>query len=228
MTDGAGRAAVRPRLGAALVGALGLVVEHAFPLVAANLAWGVLVAAYLLVLVGLPLLVLALPVLALPTAALTRLAVAAVRSGVPTLAMARDELGRLALRKLAIAGVQMLVMGIALTNVGLAGEIGGVLGVLSAGVAVYALVLTGVLGTAVWPVVCDPLRAGPLREQLRLALAVTVRRPVQLGVLALIAALAAVASVQVPVLGLFLPGVVLLAIAGYVIPSADEIAPPPS
>jgi hypothetical protein len=79
---------------------------------------------------------------------------------------------------------------------------------------------------AVWPIVCDPLRAGPLREQLRLALAVTARRPLQLGLLAVIAGLAAAASIQVLILGLFVPIVVLLAIAGYVVPAADQIVPP--
>ena len=226
MTDGAERAGARPRLGRAILGALRLVVEHAFPLVAVNLALGVIVAGYVFALIGLPVLLLALPVIALPTAALTRLAVSAVRSGVPTLGMARNELGRLPLRKLAMAAVQVLVLGIAASNLGLAGEIGGVLGAMSAGVAVYALVVTGIFAMAVWPIVCDPLREGSLRDQLRLALAVALRRPVQLGLLALIAGLAAVASLQVPVLGLFLPSVVLLAIAGYVVPSADEIAPP--
>lgn len=226
MTDGAPRAEARPRLGAAIVGSLGLVLEHAFPLVAVNLAWGLMVAAFLFVVVGVPVLLLALPILALPTAAMTRLAVSAVRAGIPTLAMARDELGRLPLRKLAIAAVQLLVLGISVSNLGLAGEIGGVLGAMSAGVAVYALIASGILATAVWPVVCDPIRAGPLREQLRLGLAISLRRPVQLGILALIAGLAAAASLQWPILGLFLPSIVLLAVAGYVVPSADEIAPP--
>jgi hypothetical protein len=226
MTDGAERAEVRPRLGAAILGALRLVIEHAFPLVAANLVLAVLAATYLFVLIGLPVLVLALPLIALPTAALTRLAVSAVRSGVPTLGMARDELGRQPLRKLAIAAVQVLVIGISLSNLGLAGQIGGVLGLLSAGVAAYALVVTGVLAMAVWPIVCDPARAGPVGDQLRLALAVAVRRPLQLGLLAMIAGLATVASLQFPVLGLFLPSVVLLAIVGYVVPAADEIVSP--
>jgi hypothetical protein len=226
MTDGAEGATLRPRLGAAILGSFGLALEHAFPLVAVNLAWGVIVAGYLFAAVGVPVLLLALPVLALPTAAMTRLAVSAVRSGIPTLPMARDELGRLPLRKLAIAAVQLLVLGISVSNVGLAGGIGGVLGAMAAGVAVYALIVTGVFAMALWPIVCDPLRAGPLREQLRLALAVSLRRPVQLGVLALMAGLAAAASLQWPILGLFLPSVVLLAVAGYVVPSADEIAPP--
>jgi hypothetical protein len=226
MPEPAERLATRPRLGAALTGAVGLALEHAFPLLAANLAWGVLVAIFVFTLIGIPILIVALPLLALPTASLTRLAVAAARSGVPTLAMARGEVGRLLLRKLALAAVQVFVLGISLTNVSLAGEIGGWAGLLSGGVAIYAVLAAGMYAMAMWPIVCDPLRGGPLTDQLRLALAVLVRRPLQLGLLALIAAIATVASVQVPVLGLFLPILVLLAITGYVVPAADEIAPP--
>ena len=215
-----------PRLGAALFAALSLALEHAFVLVAATLVWGLIAAAYLFLLIGLPALILVIPLFALPTASLTRLAIVAVRAGVPTLAMAREELGRLAPRKLALAAVQVLVIGISLTNIRLAGEIGGLPGLLSAGVAMYAVVGTGTYAMAVWPIVCDPLRAGPLREQLRLALAVTARRPLQLGLLAVIAGLAAAASIQVLILGLFVPIVVLLAIAGYVVPAADQIVPP--
>ena len=78
---------------------------------------------------------------------------------------------------------------------------------------------------ALWPIVCDPRRAGPLRDQLRLAMVVTVRRPLQLATLAFIAGLSVVASIQVPVLAFVLPIFVVLAIAGYVVPAADEVAP---
>jgi hypothetical protein len=175
--------------------------------------------------VGLPTLIMALPLLALPTAALTRLAVAAARLGVPTFTMARREPGRLALRKLFLAYVQVLVFGISLTNIGLAGEIGGLAGLISGGVAIYAILGAAIYSMALWPIVCDPRRAGPLRDQLRLAMVVTVRRPLQLATLAFIAGLSVVASIQVPVLAFFLPIFVVLAIAGYVVPAADEVAP---
>ena len=216
----------RPRLWGSIVRAPGLVIEHAFPLVAANLLWGALVAAFVALVVGVPLVSVALPLLALPTAALTRLSVAAVRSGIPSLRMARDELGRLPVRKVMLAAAQALVLIISLTNIGLAGEMGGWQGLLSGGVAIYAVIVSGVYAMALWPIVCDPARASPLRDQLRLALAVSIRRPLQLGILALIAGLTAVASTQVLVLAFFLPVMLLLAITGYVVPAADEIAAP--
>lgn len=227
MTADPSSAAGRPvRLGDALVASVRLLFEWAVPLVVANVAWGVVVTIYAVLLIGVPAGILAVPLLALPTASLTRLAVAAVRSGVPSLAMARDELGRLPLRKVGLAGVQLAVMGIALANVGLAGRIGGPAGVISGGVAIWAAVLAAVYGVALWPIVCDPLRAGPLRDQLRLALALTVRRPLQLVVLAVVAGLAVAVSVRFVLPASFLPALTLLAIAGYVVPAADEIAPP--
>jgi hypothetical protein len=227
MTDAVPQATLPPpRLRTAVVSALSLVVEHAFALLAANLIWALLVAGYVFLLVGVPGLILVVPLLALPTASLTRLAVAAVRAGVPTLAMARDELGRLVLRKLGLAVAQIAVMAISLANLRLVAEIGGVPGLLSGGVALYATIVTVLYGMALWPIVCDPMRAGPVRGQLRLALAVTLRRPLQLALLGLFAGLAAVASVEVLAVALFLPSVVALAIIGYVVPAADEIVPP--
>jgi hypothetical protein len=229
MTDPGAEPGLRPpRLVAAILGAPRLAVEHAFALLVANTLLGLIVAAYVVLLVGVPAAIIAIPLLALPTAALTRLAVAAVRLGVPTLAMARNELGRLPLRKIVLALVQVLVLGISLTNIGLAGEIGGLAGLMSGGVAIYALLGTAIYAMALWPIVCDPRREGPLREQRRLALVVTVRRPLQLATLALIAGLAAIASVQVLVLVFFLPILVVVAIAGYVVPAADEAVPPRS
>ena len=227
MTDAGAEPDLRPpTLVAAILGAPRLAFEHAFPLLVANTVLGLIVAVYVVLLVGIPALIVAIPLLALPTAALTRLAVAAARLGVPTLAMARAELGRLPLRKLVLAVVQVLVFAISVTNIGLAGEIGGLPGLMSGGVAIYAVVGTAIYAMALWPIVCDPRRAGPLREQLRLALLLTVRRPLQLALLALIAGAAAVASIQILVLAFFLPVLVVLAIAGYVVPAADELAPP--
>ena len=195
-------------------------------MVAVNVALGAVVLAYLLVVVGFPILALAAPGIAIPMASLMRLGVAAVRLGVPTVKMAREELGRMTMRKLVLAAVQMLLLALAAANIGLAARIGGLSGLLSGGVAIYAAIATALLSVALWPIVCDPRRDGPWRDQLRLAIAVALRRPLQIGVLAGIVALAAYVSVQLLVPALFLPAVVLLAVAGYVVPLADEIAPP--
>ncbi len=225
-------AADEPRAGerhASVAGAIrrafGLSLEWAVPFIVTNVAWAMVVGVYLLLLVGFPILALAAPLLAIPTSALMRLAVVAVRSGVPTLAMAWAEIGRLPQRKVGVAFVQLLLLGVAVANLDLSVRIGGALGLLSAGVALYAGVATAMLSVAVWPIVCDPAQEGPLSEQLRVALSVVVRRPLQLLVLTLLTALAAYVSTQLLVPALVLPAVVMLAAAGYVVPAVDALRP---
>lgn len=193
-------------------------------LLGVNAAWVILVGAFVLAGSLAPtLIVLLSPMLALPTAVLTRMAVVAARGGSPRWSLVRDELPRRAGRKLVIAAVQLVVLGIGITNVGLAGQMGNIAGVLSAIVAGYAIIAVTVYAVALWPIVCDPARDGPLRHQLRLAAALVVLRPLQLGVLAVITALAVVVSVQLIVPALFLPMLVLLTDAAYVVNAADRV-----
>jgi hypothetical protein len=172
-----------------------------------------------------PLLLLLAPLVALPTASLMRLAVAAARDRAPSWAMAIDELSRLAGRKLLLAAAQLLILALGLTNVLIGGGIGGIAGIASSVVAGYALIATSVYAVALWPIVCDPEREAPLRDQLRLAMAVVVLRPLQMAVLTLISALAVAVSLQLIVPAIFLPSLVLLAVAFYVVPVADRIRP---
>ena len=172
-----------------------------------------------------PLVLVLAPLLALPTAALMRLAVVAARGASPSWRIVREELGRLALRKVGLAAVQLMVLLVSLVNVSLAPRIGGIPGILSTIVAGYALVASSVYATALWPIVCDPRREGPLREQLRLALAVMLLRPVQIAVLTVITVLAVLVSVQLVAPAVFLPLLVMLAIAGYVVDVADRLRP---
>lgn len=215
-----------PRLAGALTGAFTTALEWAFPFVTTNAGWVVAVVLLGFLALGVPLTWLLAPLLALPTASIMRLAVAATRLGVPSVRMARDELSRLAARKVVLAAVQLLLIVIGLTSLRLAVDIGGFGGVLSAAVALYAVLGASILAVALWPLVCDPAREGPVRAQLRLALAVIARRPLQLVVLAVITGLAVLVSAQLIVPALFLPSLVLLAIAGYVVPAADELVPP--
>jgi hypothetical protein len=190
-----------------------------------NLGWALAVAIFAFARIGLPAIVILTPLLALPTAVLMRLAVATGRDRTPTWPMAREELGRLAGRKVALAAVQLLIMGLSLTNVVLGGSIGGLAGIASAIVAGYALIAVTVYAVALWPIVCDPAREAPVRDQLRLALALVTFRPLQLVVLAVITALAVVVSIQLIVPLLFLPSLVLIMVAGYVVPVADRLRP---
>ncbi len=190
-----------------------------------NLAWLVVVALFALVRVVVPILIVLAPLLALPTAVLMRLAVAAARDRSPTWSMASAELGRLAGRKLLLGTAQLLVLALGVVNVLLAGNIGGILGVISALIAAYAVIATWMYAVALWPIVCDPHREAPLREQLRMALTVVILRPLQIGVLALITALAMIICVQLVAPAVFLPGFVLVVVAGYVVPFVDRLRP---
>jgi hypothetical protein len=165
------------------------------------------------------------PLLVLPTAVLQRLAVVAARGGTPRWAVIGEEVGRRAGRKLLLASLQLLVIALGAGNATLAPEIGGVAGLLSGVVVAYALIAVWLYAVALWPIVCDPRRDGPLREQLRLAASVLLVRPLQVAVLAIIAVLAMVASVQLIAPALILPALVLLAIAAYVVDVGDRLRP---
>ena len=215
----------RPSLARAIRQSFSRYLDDIVVFVVVNLAWALAIGAFAFVRIGLPLVVILTPFLALPTSALMRLAVASARGRTPTWPMAREELGRLAGRKVALAAIQLLIMGLSLTNVTLGSSIGGLAGIASAIVAGYALVAVSVYAIALWPIVCDPAREAPLRDQLRLALALVTLRPMQLVVLAVITVLAIVVSIQLIVPLLFLPSLVLIMIAGYVVPTADRMRP---
>jgi hypothetical protein len=139
--------------------------------------------------------------------------------------MVLAELPRHAGRKLLIAAVQLLVLALGVANVTLAPQIGGLLGVLSSLVAGYAVIVSSVYALALWPIVCDPSRELRLPDQLRLALAVVTLRPWQMGVLAVIVVLSVIVSAQLILPAIFLPGLVLIVVAGYVVPVADRLRP---
>lgn len=165
------------------------------------------------------------PLLALPTAILMRMAVVAARQGTPRWSLAGSELWRLPGRKVALGALQLVILLLAITNILLSGEIDGLPGALSTLVAGYAVIATSIYAVALWPIVCDPAREAPIAEQLRLALGVVMLRPLQMFVLALITALAVVVSVQLIVPAIFLPSIVLLAVAHYVVPAVDRLRP---
>lgn len=215
----------RPSLARAIREAFSRYLDEIVLFVIVNLGWALAFGAFAFLRIGIPAVVILTPLLALPTAALMRLAVAAGRDSTATWTMAREELGRLAGRKVALAAAQLLVLGLSLTNVVLGSSIGGLAGIASSIVAGYALLAVSVYALALWPIVCDPAREAPLRDQLRLALALVTLRPLQLVILAVITVLAVILSIQLIVPLLFLPSLVLIMIAGYVVPVADRLRP---
>jgi hypothetical protein len=170
-----------------------------------------------------PLLALLMPLLALPAAVLMRLAVVAARDDAPSWRVARAEFGRLAGRKVGVAAVQLLILALGLLNLTLAPDMGGIAGVAVSIGAGYALIAVSVYAVALWCVICDPRRAGSLREQLRLALAIVLLRPLQLVVLAVITVLSVLVSIQLVIPASFLPSLVMLASARYVVDAADRL-----
>ena len=215
----------RPSLARAIRESFSRYIDEIVLFAIVNVGWALAFGAFAFVRIGLPVVVILTPLLALPTAALMRLAVATARDRTPTWPMAREELGRLAGRKVVLATIQLLIMGLSLTNVVLGGSMGGLAGIASAIVAGYALIAVSVYAVALWPIVCDPAREAPVRDQLRLALAMVTLRPVQLVVLAVITVLAVVVAIQLIVPLLFLPSLVLITVAGYVVPVADRLRP---
>ena len=210
----------------ALVAAVESYIGEVVVLFTANATWllclGVLVAllavAPLVALVG-------LVGFALPTAALQRLGVVAARGDSPRWSHVRHELGRRAGRKLLLGAGQLTIVLLGLTSLELAVRIGGLPGVVAAVVAGYVLVASAVCAVALWPIVCDPLRDGPLAEQIRLAVAVVLLRPFQLLAFGVIIGMALVASVQLVAPFLFVPSLVLVATAHYVVNVADRLRP---
>ncbi len=192
-----------------------------------NVALVIVVAALVSFAALMPLAFALAPLLALPTAVICRLAVTTARGGSPRWAMVGEELLRRAGRKVVLAALQLLVLGVGLLNVSLVDEIGGVPGMLSLVVSGYAVVASSVFALTLWPIVCDPRRDGPLVDHLRLALSLVLLRPLQLGMLAALTALAMVASIQLVALALILPSLVLLASTDYIVNLADRIRPKP-
>jgi hypothetical protein len=213
-----------PTLARAIRGAFSAYLDEIVLFLLVNAAWFAIVVVCTIAWTLIPLLLLILaPLLALPTAVLMRLAVAAAHERTPRWSIATSELGRLWGRKLLLAAVQLLVLALGLANVTLAPQIGGLLGVLSGLAAGYAVVASSVYAVAVWPIVCDPEREAPLADQLRLAFGVIALRPLQVGVLTVIVVLCVVVAIQLVVPAIFLPGLVLIVVAGYVVPVAERL-----
>ena len=189
----------------------------------ANAAWVLVIVAAVALWRLVPVLVVLAPLLALPTSALMRLAVVTARNDAPAWRHVRHELGRLVPRKLLLATVQILLSLMGIANVGLGLATGGVLGTITGLVAFYVLLVVSLYAVALWPIVVDPVQEAPLRQQLRIATALILTRTLRLVVLLVLTTLAAIICVQLIIPALFLPSLVMLAIAAYVVPQADRV-----
>ncbi len=125
---------------------------------------------------------------------------------------------------LTLGAGQCLLLAVALLNVTIGLNAGGALRILAAVVSGYVALLTWLLAVAAWPVLLDPQRhALRWTAALRLAMAVVVRRPVGMVVIASIEAVLVAVSVQTVVPAVFLPSYGALLAAHYVLPLADSL-----
>lgn len=216
----------RPSLAAAIrLSVTGLIESlHAF------LAWNLLLviaAATAVFLVAVtPLALLLVPLLSPLACGLVRLATVASRGDHVALRTAVPGIRRRFGAKVGLAAGQTVLLLLAVLNLLLAPAIGGIVGALSAATSAYLAAFVLAYALVGWTLLCDPRREDrPVGELARLALVVVMRRPLQVLFLLLVLALTAVVVWNLVVPSLFLPSMVVLLTAGYVLPAADEIRP---
>jgi len=198
---------------------------HSTRLVPANLLWGgMLMALVVLASLWLPL-VLLLPVLALPTVGIFRISALVVR-GAPVsfrdgLAAWRTQL----LPALVIGTTLLAAAGVLIVNVATGLTTGGVVGWSLATFAAWGLVVAWSLAWTVWPLLVDPARAHlPVRERLRVAVLLLVAHPWRIG------AMAAALGLLLAVSTIAFAALVMVAVAytaqvatRVVLPAADRL-----
>lgn len=216
----------QPSLAAAIRFSVSGLVEWVHAFVLWNLALVVAVAIVLTLLLLTNLALLLVPLLAPLVCGLLRLATVAHRDEVVTLRTAMPGIRHRWGAKVGLAAAQSLILLLAALNVMLAPAIGGLLAALSVATSVYLAL--GVAGYAMvgWTLLCDPRReSDPLGHLARLALVVLVRRPLPLLFILVVAVLAVAIVYNLVVPALFLPSMIMLLVAGYVLPAADRLAP---
>jgi len=158
------------------------------------------------------------------TCGLTRIAGRAARGDAVRLRHFTDGVRHRFWLHLALGAGQSLVLAAASVNVAIGLAAGGGLPILAAVVSGYVALTTWLLATAAWPVLLDPQRAGmPLRAAFRLAIAVVLRRPVGLVVIASLEAVLIAVTVETIVPALFVPSYGALLAAHYALPVADSL-----
>lgn len=216
----------RPSLAAAIrLSVTGLIESlHAF------LAWNlVLVVAaavnvFLLTLSSLALLL--VPFLAPLVCGVVRLATVASRGDHVALRTAMPGIRHRLWTKVGLAAVQCVLLLLTTLNLLVAPAIGGLLAGLSMATSVYVAATLFAYAAVGWTLLCDPRRESlPLGELARLSLSIVLRHPLQVIFMLVVIALATVVVYNLVAPSLFLPSMVLLLVAGYVIPAADRLTP---
>jgi hypothetical protein len=214
----------RARLGDAIrVGVVGFI-EELVTFLAANVAWAVLVGAVVYASLRWPLALLLAPLAAPLTSGIARVAAEVARDRVVSLPTFVAGVRERFWTKLALGAVQIVVLVIALADLLLAPAIGGLPAIASMVLAFYVGLSSIAYGLVFWTLLNDPeLRTMAARQIARLALAVVLRRPgpVAFFLAYTVLAIGVMSTLVVPIL--FLPSIVLLTVAAYVLPAAEEI-----
>jgi uncharacterized membrane protein YesL len=214
-----------PRLGRVLRIAAEDLYYHGVRLVPANLLWGVtlLVVANLASgsILGLVLLVVMVPL----TIGLMGLATIVVRDRSLVMSDLVRSIRSHFVQRFTLGIGQMVVLVVAVVDLVVGLQLGGLLGVILSATAFYMLLGIWVVAVAAWPIVMDPVREDePLRARLRLAVILALAHPVRIGVLALVlAAILAVGTVFAAAIITFVAVYAALVAAHYVLPAADRL-----
>lgn len=216
----------QPSLTAAIRFSVSGLIEWVHAFVLWNLALVVAVAVVLTLLLLTNLALLLVPLLAPLVCGLLRLATVAHRDEVVTLRTAVPGIRHRWRAKVGLAAAQSLILLLAALNVMLAPAIGGPFAALSVGTSVYLALAVAGYAMVGWTLLCDPRRESqPIRQLARLALVVLVRRPLAILFFLVVTALAVVIVSNLVVPALFLPSMILLLVARYVLPAADLLVP---
>lgn len=185
---------------------------------------GVAVIAFSLVITNVALL--AVPFLAPIVCGILRLAALSWRGDHVALRSAVPGIRHRFWTKVGLAAAQCVLLVLALLNLLIAPSIGGLFAALSMATSVYLAATVVAFATVGWTLLCDPRRESePVGHLARLAMIVLLRRPLAVIFLVVVVALSTVVVYNLVVPSLFLPSMVLLLVAGYVLPAADEIVP---
>lgn len=215
----------RPSLAEAIRFSIRALVEsiHAF------LAWNLLLvlasATVIFVLSLTNLAVVLIPLLSPLVCGLLRMAVVARRDEDVALRTAVPGIRHRIVAKLGLAAGQCLLVLVATVNLAVAPAIGGLLGSLSMATSLYLLGAIGAYAFVGWTLLCDPRHdTERLGRLAKLAAVVLIRRPLAMLFIMAMAILSAFLVYSLVVPSLFLPSLLLLLAAGYVVPAADEVS----
>ncbi|MCA1588311.1 MAG: hypothetical protein LC744_06585 [Chloroflexi bacterium] len=199
---------------------------HSPRLIAGNLLWGVVLLASLWFGLAAPPLLLIGGVILVPISiGIMRMATSVVREGHTVLSDFSAAFRPRAWRHLALGLGQLMLLVVAAVDLLIGVQLGGMLGTFLALSAIYMLFAVWGLGVTCWPVLLDPVRAEePIRQNLRLGVAVALAGPVRLtGVALLLAACLAASTILAALLLTVAVAFVFLVAAHYVLPAADRL-----